>query len=381
MILSSGYTFTPAANGNPGTINFAGVSGFNKAQLLGVKHLPTGRTLYAPLATTSGAFTGSILTLTVDTTGFNAADALQISYASNAIGSPTDPAPASDAATSSLIGLIRRALGYLGTLAGTVKTGLLQAAIQSNAPRISATGPLGAVNATTSLALDGMNTAVLQITGTWVGTISFLASMDGGASYFPVNMVPYGGAAQAGTASANGQWEMACGGLTHVQVVMSAYTSGSATVLLAATSGLKSVRVGNPAGNPLTVTVGTSALPAGAATSAAQNALQLFADLTKSVLSANAITANIVHALPAAPNPYCWFSASFQADQPGTGVIEGSNDGFVAQGVPVASVTLAGGNSASTLSVRTTFAAYRARITNTNGQQGFVTITSSFSAA
>ncbi|MEE7459939.1 hypothetical protein MFUR16E_00560 [Methylobacterium fujisawaense] len=82
--------------------------------------------------------------------------------------------------------------------------------------------------------------------------------MDDGATFdVPVNMIPYSGGAggaAVGQATANGAWEMACGGLTHIQAVMSAYTSGSATALLVGSNGLKSVRVGNPAGNPLTVT-------------------------------------------------------------------------------------------------------------------------------
>ncbi len=161
------------------------------------------------------------------------------------LGTPAD-APATNASTSgSAIAWLR---GIFGLLAGTLKI-----ATQANAPRVSASGQLAAASNTVTLAVDGMNAAVVQLTGVWAGSVAWTASVDGGVTYFPINMVPFGGGAAAGAATANGQWEFACGGVTHLQAQMTAWTSGSATALIAAASGLKSVRVGNPSGNPLTV--------------------------------------------------------------------------------------------------------------------------------
>lgn len=119
----------------------------------------------------------------------------------------------------------------------------------------------------------------------------------------------------------------------------------------------------------------------GVASAAAQNALLLFTDVTKVVVPVNSTTAPAMHALPAAPCPYSWFNATFQADQAGNGIIQGSNDGFASQAVTVATVAVAGGATGVTGSVRATFGAYRAYYQNTNGVQGFATVTSSFSAA
>jgi hypothetical protein len=152
-----------------------------------------------------------------------------------------------------VISKLTRALGYLGTLAAAVTGGILQVATRSNAPRVSATGALAAVNASVVLAVDGMSAAVVQLSGTWAGTVAWSGSVDGGTTWFPVNLIPYGGGLQVASATANGQWEFACGGLTHLRAQMTAFTSGSATALVAAASGVKSVRVGAPSGNPVPV--------------------------------------------------------------------------------------------------------------------------------
>ena len=162
-----------------------------------------------------------------------------------ALGTTADAAVTSASTSGSAISWLR---GIWTALNGTLKT-----ASQANAPRVAATGQLAAANAVVTLAVDGMNAAVVQLTGAWVGSVAWLASVDGGTTYFPVNMLPFGGGASTSSASANGQWEFAAGGLTHLKAQMTAWTSGSATALLAAANGLKSVRVGNPSANPLTV--------------------------------------------------------------------------------------------------------------------------------
>lgn len=317
----TGIVLDPVA----GTLDFSALGvGFDPRTVLGVLHEPSNRFVFAKGRPGLGytAIVGSVMTLAADVsdlsagplTGFRddglliATDArleacraliatgnATLSNLSTAIGTPSDVAPGSDAAAGSLIAKLTRALGYLNTLAATTIGGILQTAVRSNAPRVSTTAALGAANAAVTLAVDGMNSAVVQLSGVWAGTATFLGSVDGGANYFPVNMIPYGpgGGAAVGSATGNGQWEFACGGLTHVQVVMSAYTSGGATALLAAANGLKSVRVGNPAGNPLTVTgtlvenVSTvttdasGAIPAGGTSAPlAANAARQFVEIT-----------------------------------------------------------------------------------------------------
>lgn len=125
---------------------------------------------------------------------------------------------------------------------------------QSNAPRKRQTGALAALNAAITLPVDGMSTVLLRLSGAWVGTVALFGSADDGQTYdIPLTLIPYSGGAAVSAMSANGAWEMACGALTHVQAVMTAFTSGSATALLMAGAGAKSVRVGAPVGNPLPI--------------------------------------------------------------------------------------------------------------------------------
>ncbi len=197
-----------------------------------------------------------------------------------ALGTPADVAATGGSTSGSAIAWLR---GIFGLLTGTLKT-----ATQSNAPRVSASGPLAAATSVVALAVDGMNAAVIQLAGTWAGMVTWSASVDGGTTFFPINMVPFGGGTAVGFATANGQWEFACGGVTHLQAQMTAWTSGSATALIAAANGLKSIRVGNPTGNPLTVastdgglaTIGTTtdAATASGATTTVVGALRAIRD-------------------------------------------------------------------------------------------------------
>lgn len=203
-----------------------------------------------------------------------AASSLSVTLSSDgqfvtSIGAPANASATTDTGTFSLISLFKRSLTYLSTLAGAVTAGILQTAQKSNAPQVVSTTALGALNAVATVATDGMSTAVVQLTGTWVGTVTWQASVDGGTTYNPVNMVPLvaGGGAGVGTATVPGQWEMACGGYTHFQAKMTAYTSGSATARLTASNGTKSLRVGNSTLSPITINPGggtpveASALP------------------------------------------------------------------------------------------------------------------------
>lgn len=140
------------------------------------------------------------------------------------------------------------ALALLHTdLTGTIKT-----APQSNAPRVSATGSLANPGDTIQLAVDGMNTVIVQITaGSWIGTLSFLASVDNAATWFAINMDPFNGGKPVPSATVGGQWTLACGGLTHLRVLATSLINAVAPIVIAASTGIKAVRVGVATGNPV----------------------------------------------------------------------------------------------------------------------------------
>jgi len=89
----------------------------------------------------------------------------------------------------------------------------------------------GSLNATvTTGTLAGAGTVGISVTGTWVGTLTFQESTDGGTTYTAVNALPLGGGALATTTTSNGQFLVDAAAGSTVQVKMTSYTSGSAAV-------------------------------------------------------------------------------------------------------------------------------------------------------
>ena len=69
----------------------------------------------------------------------------------------------------------------------------------------------------------------LQITGTFVGTVTFEGTVDG-TTYGPVGLINYADDAADATATAVGVFYLNCGGLLKFRARVSAYTSGAITV-------------------------------------------------------------------------------------------------------------------------------------------------------
>lgn len=77
----------------------------------------------------------------------------------------------------------------------------------------------------------GMGAVGLQFTGTWAGTVSFEATMDG-LTWVALNMVPSNSATAASSATANGAWTANIGGFDSVRARFSTDTSGTVTATL-----------------------------------------------------------------------------------------------------------------------------------------------------
>ena len=109
------------------------------------------------------------------------------------------------------------------------------------APDITATGTLAAAAQTVALSLSsattgGMGAATAQITGTWVGTITFEGTTDG-ANWVPINGVYAGQSMPGSTVTANGLVRLTPAGLASIRLNMTAWTSGTATITLRASMG------------------------------------------------------------------------------------------------------------------------------------------------
>lgn len=97
-------------------------------------------------------------------------------------------------------------------------------------------GALAALNATASLPIaGGYSATVVQLAGTWVGTITFEGTLDG-TNWSPINGILSSTAGPSSTATTNGIYRLTPGGLSQIRANMTAYTSGSATINMRASS-------------------------------------------------------------------------------------------------------------------------------------------------
>lgn len=92
----------------------------------------------------------------------------------------------------------------------------------------TAIGPrfLAAADNAIALNVRGLGAVALQLTGTWVATVSFEATLDG-RTWVALNMVPTNSATAVSSATTTGVWISNIGGLEAVRARVSAYTSGT----------------------------------------------------------------------------------------------------------------------------------------------------------
>lgn len=184
--ISTTYTFTPGASG-VGTVNLSGIQNFDIKRLVAIINQTRGVTIYATGSTTTGYtnLTGSTLTLSVDTTGQNSADILQVVY--------NDP------------------------------------------DLISSNASLTGTSETLTLTLNGHANTTFQLSGTWVGTVQFEAS-NNGADWTPIFAFKAGdNVTPSSTATTNDIYRCTTAGFSGVRAIVTAYTSGTIVVTANAT--------------------------------------------------------------------------------------------------------------------------------------------------
>lgn len=135
----------------------------------------------------------------------------------------------------------------------------------------SATGTITALAQTVSLALPaGTSSTEIQLTGTFVGTVAFESSVDGGTTW---NARVYRSSGilnnlQTSTSTSPSEWRGNSAGMSHIRVRCTAYTSGTLTVVLKSTEGVGAVflNAAIPVGGQSTGNVYNSSLASGADT-------------------------------------------------------------------------------------------------------------------
>lgn len=102
----------------------------------------------------------------------------------------------------------------------------------TNAPRVGPTF-LDAAEEAITFSVRGLGGVGLQLTGTWAGTVSFEALIDGDAfTWVAFNMVPSNSATAASSATANGGWSANCAGYEAVRARFSTVTSGTVRAVM-----------------------------------------------------------------------------------------------------------------------------------------------------
>lgn len=138
-----------------------------------------------------------------------------------------------------------------GSTAAAAGDTALVVALSPNSPTPSfgdttGTGSLGANNATVTVTTTGMSSLTVNITGTWSATINFQATTDG-STWFNIqgfnnaNFSTSLAAATFATTTANGSFSFEVGGFKQFRLLMTPYTSGSASIAYDAGAGNNSI--------------------------------------------------------------------------------------------------------------------------------------------
>lgn len=133
-------------------------------------------------------------------------------------------------------------------------------------PDITASGTLTAAAQTVVLSLAGQSGAAVQVGGTWVGTLTFEASLDG-TTWYAINAVSASTSQPQSTTTVNGLYRATPAGTQQMRVNMTAFTSGSASVLMRAGVGTGGVFANQIL--PTKITDGTNSAAIKAASTAA----------------------------------------------------------------------------------------------------------------
>lgn len=96
--------------------------------------------------------------------------------------------------------------------------------------------------------VGGQGSIGIQVTGTWVGTITFKASVDQ-TNFVSLNLIPSNSGTATSTTTSNGAWSGPIAGFNIVRVVFTAYTSGTAVVTRRITTEARSSGSGGSSGD------------------------------------------------------------------------------------------------------------------------------------
>lgn len=220
------YTFNPAAK----TITLTGLPLLALENLLVITNVATGVMLYNFADATLGAtIDNNVIALEYDTTLMDPADRLQIwvdVVADHRVDGELYPIKEDFVVDTNMAGVF-------GSNPLVVDDGVKTAIAHRERPLV--VGNLMGANSEVRADCSGMNTAAIQISGTWAGTIFFFGSVDGG-DFQPLNTETLPGTGntsstpQVTATTASGIYRANCAGLKYVIVRFTTATSGQPRV-------------------------------------------------------------------------------------------------------------------------------------------------------
>lgn len=125
------------------------------------------------------------------------------------------------------------------------------------------TGTLSAANGFVRLGLRGEPGVGFAVNGTWSGTITFQCSADG-ARYDAMNVALPSSSTSATTTTSNGTFQGTSTGCLVVQAVMTAYTSGTATIAIVSAAGPAPVSISSSSSGNAAASSTGAAVPSSA---------------------------------------------------------------------------------------------------------------------
>jgi hypothetical protein len=170
--------------------------------------------------------------------------------------------------------------------------------LNSRAADTSGSGTIAALNGAVAASTVGQSTITFNVTGTWVATLTFQATVDG-TNWFIVYGTVAGTDATTELIASDNPVIIPCGGFTQVRLIATAYTSGTASLAWATGRSPNTVLTFSPVAASFNATIVATSLPlpTGAATDA--SLVTIATDL--STINANLTNGNMRGVMNIAP--------------------------------------------------------------------------------
>jgi hypothetical protein len=156
----------------------------------------------------------------------------------NISGTVSLPTGASTEATLSAINTKTPALGSANTAFSTPVNIAYDQVVQFGPNGPTTFGSISALNGFTVVNVAGYTACAMDIRGTFTATLSFQGTLDG-TNWIALQAIPYGSAQNVNLVTSTpspGAWLVQCAGCVQVRTIATAYTSGTITTVVRATT-------------------------------------------------------------------------------------------------------------------------------------------------